>query len=274
MLDKEQFYALDEPTNKDYLFSELEFITNETDENWTKWVSTKRPQTTKVWNQGSTPACVGFASTHINNGQNILEDESVWDSRPQRNPLDVWNRFCADRNNYSTWTSIQTMANWFKKQWFIQWFVSIKNSEEDIVNKIKKALDLNMFILTGSSNWDWSEIKKTGIYTKRTDTLYVWHGWGIVDYWQDYFLCINSYWDKRWPLGWYFKLPFSMVKDVYSKIAFIDMKDNNFWKLKLYKKAQEMITLGKEVYAMGDDNVKKYFEKIELSKNINNLIKI
>jgi hypothetical protein len=35
-----------------------------------------------------------------------------------------------------------------------------------------------------------------------------------------------------------------------------------------------MITLGKEVYAMGDDNVKKYFEKIELSKNINNLIKI
>lgn len=265
-------YCTDEPTNKDYLFSEYETFIDK--DEYGKGVNSMRPQETKIWNQGNTPACTCYSACHVYNGENLLEDKRLWENRQQQDPAVIWNQFCAKRNIYNAGTSIQTMANYYKERWLIKGYVTIKNAETDVVAKMKKALDMGMFISTGSMNGDWSAIKKTWIYVRRKDNLDVWHAWCIVDYWDGYFWCVNSYGDKRWPYNGMFKLPFELATNVYSKLVFIDQDDKwSFASLADKKKSEELVRIAKELYANGNNQIKAYFEQIQLANNIQRLYK-
>lgn len=266
-------YCTDEPSNRDYKFEEYEqFINND---EYGKGINSMRPDNVKVWNQGNTPACTCYSMGHVSNWENLLEDIKLWTKRDQKDPSVLWNRFCAMRNNYSTGTSIQIMADFYRKQWEIEWYVTINNSDKDIVAKMKKSLDGWYFLSTGSSNGDWSAIKKTWIYTIRADGKYVGHAWCIVDYGDGFFWAVNSYGDKRWPYNGMFKVPFDMVTKIYNKLCIIDKDDSGaFTNLKLYKKAQEMVSLAKELYNNGNKEQKQYFEQIMLWKNIERLYSV
>lgn len=264
-------YAYDEPTDSDYLYSEYEnFIDKKEDE----WISSPFPENTIVWNQGNTPACTCYSLTHIFNANNLLEDERLQENRDQIDPkIPRW-LFCAKRGYSDKWSSIQTMAQFFKDRGMIEWYVTIKNIEKDQIEKIKKALDMWKFISTGSSNGDRTTTKKTWVYTLRKDWKFVWHAWCIVDYSDGYFRAVNSYGDKRWPYWGKFKVPFNMIDKIYSKLVIIDKDDSwQFSKLSTYKKAQEMLKIARELYLQGNSEQKKYFEKIELWNNIKMLYK-
>jgi hypothetical protein len=269
-------YALDEQSNKDYQYSEYELFINKEQDETTKWVFSPRPQETKIWNQGNTPACTCYSLIHVCNWENLLEDDNLWEDRPQQDPLPIWKQFCVSRGwNTTTWSSIQTMAQYFKDHWMISWYVTIKSWEKDEVVKIKKALDMWKFISTGSSNWDWTKTKATGIYTLRTDSKFVWHARCIVDYGDGYFWAVNSYGDKRWKYNWYFRVPFDLLPKIYSKLVIIDKDDSgSYSKLREYKKAQEMLKLAKELYMNWNKEQKQYFEQIMLTKNIETLYKV
>lgn len=272
MAEKEQFRAIDEPSVKDYLFDDFENIKH-SDPEYAEGSDKTRPKDTfQVQNQWNTPACTGFSQGHIYNGNNIIEDKKIWESRPQVNPAIFWDQFCELRWENKTGTSIQTMAQFFKKKWLIEWYVTIHNRATDLVGKMRKAIDNGNFLCTGSSNGDWAETKKTGIYTLRKNNKFGWHAWCIVSYEDNFFWAINSWWDKRGPHGWYFKVPNELVTKLYSKLAIIDKDDSIYFQmLKDRVKVAEMKQLAKDLYKWWNSSVKEYFEKIQLSENLDKL---
>ena len=262
-------YAYDIPTDKDYTFDEF---FNSIDKDELQWINSKRPENTKIWNQDNSPACTCYSITHIINANNIIEDQKLWENREQVDPMTYWKQFCAERNDYDSWSSIQTLALHFKNKWRIEWYVTIDKKDPNKVDNMKKALNAWYFLSTGSAIGDWSTIKKTGIYSERSDEKFVWHWRGIVDREDDYFRAVNSYWDKRWPYNWRFKVPFSMVDKIYSCLVIIDKDDAwRFTDLKIRKKVEELITIAKELYNNGNAYQKKYFNNIMLSKNLKQL---
>lgn len=271
-MEQEINYAYDIPSNKDYSFDE--FFTKDY-KNEDKWANSKRPSSVKIWNQGNTPACTCYSLTHVVNWNNVVEDMRLWEHREQVDPIIYWNQFCAERNDYDSWSSIQTMALHFKKNWRIEWYVTIDKKDQNKVDKMKKALNAWYFLSTGSAFGDWSTIKKTGVYSERTDGMFVWHAWCIVDREDDYFRAVNSYWENWWPYNWRFKVPFSMVDKIYSCLVIIDKDDSwRFTDLKIRKKVEELLTIAKELYNNGNPYQKKYFEEIMLSKNLKQLYNI
>lgn len=265
-------YAYDIPTDKDYSFDEF-FNSIEKDE--LQWINSMRPEETKIWNQNNTPACTCYSLTHIYNGCNIIEDRSLWEKREQQDPLVFRNRFCAARNEYNAWSSIQTMALHFKRNWYIQWYLTIDKDDKDKVKKMKMSLDKWYFLSTGSAFGDWAKIKKTWVYSERADKKFVWHAWCIVDYTDGYFRAVNSYGDKRWIHNGMFKVPFDMVDKIYSCLVIIDKDDSgNFTDLKTKKKVLELLTMAQELYNNAKLEQKKYFEQIMLSKNLKQLYNV
>lgn len=271
---QEQFRATDEPTKQDYQFQQFEDIKHE-DPEYAEWGGKQRPKDKlTVQDQENTPACTCYSNGHVANALNILEDAELLENRPQINPSIWWDEFCVLRNNRKTGTSIQTMAQFFKNKGVIEWYVTIGNTETNVIAKMKKAIDNGNFLCTGSSNGDWTATGKTGNYTLRTDWKFVGHAWAIVDYWADYFWAINSWWPSWWIYWGYFKVPNELVTQIYNKLAIIDKNDSfYFQKMKDRVKVEQVITLCKELYGKGSQQVKDYFEKIQLGANLENLYK-
>ena len=266
-------FATDEPSSRDYPFDEYRKVKEENTE-YSEWTPSGRPREKSiVFNQYNTPACTAFSDGHIYNWNNIIENERLWENREQKNPNIFWDAFCLERNNFNTGTSIQTMALWYKKKLLIEWFVTITNGVGQI-DKIKRAIDAWYRISTGSNNWNWTKTKNTGIYTLRTDKKIVWHAFAIVDYEQDFFWAINSYGNKWGLYEWYFKIPFTLIDKIYSKLVIIDKNDSKtFQKFKDRIRVNEIITLAKMLYNNWNSDVRKYFENIQLSKNLDILYK-
>ncbi len=259
-------YAFDEPTKLDYSFDTLEEIL--------EWENIKARPREKliVQDQKTLPACTMYSATHLVNWNNLLEDIKLWITREQINPLINRDIFCAERWYSDKWSSIQTVANWNKKKWLIAGYTTIeKNLANDIqVEKMKRAIDMWLFMSCGSAYWNYSKIKKTWIYEDRTDWKFVWHARSIIGYENDYFRCINSYWPLRWLYKWYFKLPFSMVSKVYSKLVFIDKSDQDILaKVKEKELIKQWLSKFREVYTTtSNQEYKKYLENIKLWENL------
>lgn len=256
----------DEPTKQDYSFNTLEEVLN--GEN-----PKARPKDKLiVQNQKLLPACTMYSATHLVNWNNLLEDIQLWLNREQVDPLTRWNIFCQERWYSDKWSSIQTVANWNKKNWFISGYTTIeKTLSNDIqVEKMKKAIDMWLFMSCGSAYWNYTKIKKTWIYEDRTDWKFVWHAWSIVWYEKDYFRCINSYWPTRWIHKWYFKLPFSIVSKVYSKLVFIDKSDHDLMQaIKEKELIKQWLAKFREVYGTTNNKeYKTYLENIKLWENL------
>lgn len=265
----ENNYAFDEPSKQDYKRSDFEDILM-----WDESKTRPKDKLT-VQNQWWTPACTVFAANHIHNALNILEDERLGEDRPQQKSSELWDIFCKERWYSNSGSNIQTVAMRFKKKWYIAWYVTLDWKWNKLIEQMKKSIDMQWFLSSGSSNADRSKIKQTWIYTLRTDGKFVWHAWDYVWYWKDFFWAINSFWEKRWPFGWYFKVPFEMVDKTYSKLAFIDKDDKiKFATITEKQKALQIISLAKELYLLWNNDVKKRFENIKLSDNLKNLYKL
>lgn len=233
----EENNCYDMPDNRDYPFDEyIEFA---------EWIEKKRPYNDLiVYNQWATPACTRYALMHIVNAQNIIEYKENWQIYEQIDPITI-------RTNWNKIKSLQSALSEVRRLWLIEWSAKIfYKNETELLQSMKKAIDMWMYIYTGSSNGDWAKIKQTGIYTIRTDWKFVWHAWDIIDYddTKQAFKCINSYWNKRW-LKWYFRLPYPMITKIYSKYPIIDKDDS--WKFQIFKdkqKAKQVAKLNKELY--------------------------
>lgn len=239
---KDENYCRDEPTTKDYQFTDFEDVYS--------WEKSPRPKAKlRVQNQWSTPACTCFSLGHIYNWNNLLEDEKAWENRPQVEIMDIWKQFCDNRGYDNVWSSIQTAAQFYKKTWRIEGYVTINWDISQQVSRMRKSLDMGYFLSTWSSNWDRTATKKTWIYTQRKDNKFVWHAFCIVDYMDDYFRAVNSFWDTRWPYNWYFKIMNTDVDKLYSKLSIIDRDDTgNFKQSKEVEKAKICIKAAQDLY--------------------------
>jgi hypothetical protein len=264
-------YATDEPRGTDY---SVDYLIEIKWEVW-NWVEWKRPKDKiTIQNQSGTPACTIYSAWHIVNGLNILEDELYGKFRTQIDNAKLWIRFCSDRGNYQWGSSIQTVANWMKKNKYISWYVTIKNGtpQDIMVKQMRQAIDMGNFISSGSAFGAWGKIKKTGIYEDSNPQYFLWHAFCIVWYEDDFFWAMNSYWPKRWPFGWYFKIPNNMVTKLYSKLVFIDFNDKDvFAKLQEVEKIKQAVALFREVYPIADKPVQQYLETIKLWENFSKL---
>lgn len=268
-------YATDEPRGTDYSFETYEEIAD-----GDSWHQRPRKKI-KVQNQLTTPACTFFSATHIHNWLNLLEDEKLGIDRQQLDPMIPRKKYCQERGYSNSGSSIQTAGDWFRKNWYIEGYVTIKNDkEEKLINKqMMKAIDMGNFISCWSAYWDWATIKKTGVYSEMADKRFLGHARAIVDYeltkeWEiDFYWCINSYGDKWGIHKGYFKLPANMVKNVYSKLVYIDKSEMHlFSRIKEIEKIKQWIALFREVYNSTTlDSVKNFFEKIQFGKNLSEI---
>lgn len=269
---KKLFIATDEPDSRDYPFSDYEEFAQ-----WEDKIPKRPKDEIQLFNQWSKPSCTMHAGMHIVNAMNIIEDKRLWLNRKQVDPLEFWDKFCKERGNYDTWTAIQTIANRMKKNWLIEWYVTIGNNQEssEIEKQVDRALAMWGFIYTGSAFGDWTKIKKTGIYSESANRVFLWHAWDIVIERKDgdYYWCLNSYWDTRWPYNWYFKLHRNDLKNIYSKIVFIDKDDSHlFSRFEEIQKVKQAVELLRKVYNSTTlDGVKNFLEKQQLWQNLSTL---
>lgn len=236
--------AWDVPSKQDY-------IRNPSEEDWLEWIRSKRPtEKLKVQDQWQTPACTFYSAYHVINAYNILEDERQGQERPQIDPAIPRAEFCRWRWYSNSGYSIQWAANKAKKAGKIKWWATIPQYEpiESKIAKMKKALDMGYFINTGSSNGDWTKTKLERKYIVRTDGRFVWHARSIVDYDDEWFIALNSWW-PYWCDKWYFHVPFDVVDKIYSALVIIDADDSwYFEKLKGKSKAMNLVRSLKSMY--------------------------
>lgn len=265
--------AFDSPDSRDYKFEDfLEYAEWE----WKKWEWPE--QEIKVFNQGSQPSCTVHAAMHCINALNLNEDRVNWyPPREQIDPSTIWEQYCAERGDYNSWSSIQTIASWMKRKWYIEWYVTLSNdvSLEKMQDQLDKALTM-WVIYTGSAWGDWNKIKKTGIYSESNPKYFMWHARNIViiaKEW-DYYKCMNSYWENRWPYKWYFLLHKNDINKIYSKILFIDKDDSALFKNFIeIQKIKQAINLFRVVYHT-TTNVKlqQFLESVQMGKNFSEIL--
>lgn len=261
----------DQPDSRDYMFEDFdEYARGEA-------VGKRPKRKITIFNQWATPSCTMQASQKIVNAYNILEDERLWLSRAQVDPLVPWNIFCSERGDYTSGSSIQTMAVRHKRKGNISWYTSIKANEEKQkkIVQMKKALDMWFFLLTWSAFGDWWVIKQTWVYSERPDKKFVGHWRIIVDYdeQEQVFRAVNSYWPTRWIYKGYFKVPYDMVDRIYSCIVLVDRDDSHlFGRFEEIQKVKQAVALLRDVYNSTTlDSVKNYLEKEQFGKTFSEI---
>ena len=238
---KRVFTAVDNPDKRDYSF---ERFSEEYAQSWAT-LNKKRPYNSTVFDQGSTPMCTWYGLTHVYNWENINEYANNGLVFTELNP----NTFTDNHLHY-----LATRLAEFKLSWKIEGWTSITNSEKDKATKMKKAIDMGMFIYTGSAYWDWWAITRTKVYSENKNKEFVWHAYCIVDYddskWM--FVAKNSWWDD-WGNKWYFYIKYEDVYKLYTAYVIIDKDDTGtFKKFKLKEKIRQFVALGKDIY--NDEN--------------------
>lgn len=246
--------CIETPDNRDYKFENLveEYAEGEV-------IHKKRPDTTTVFNQKKTPMCTWYSLTHIYNWENINESLNTGNPFTELDPATF--KDTGDR-------SVNNRLIDFKNACMIEWYTTIPKNDPNKEKLIKQAIDLGMFVSTGSNNCDWTKTKQTKTYTVRADGKIVWHAWCIVDYddTKQAFKCKNS----RWPLWgdkWYFWLPYSKVYSIYGCYPVIDKDDTGkFKKFKLKEKVRLLVQQARDIYNNEncDTETKNFLEKIQL----------
>ena len=225
--------------------------------------------------------CTMYSACHISNWQNILEDKRLWVKREQVDPLWPWNEFCAERGNYNNWAAIQTIALRHKKKGFIEGFVTISRQTDELTQsrQMKQAIDMWCFLSSGSAFWDRATIKKTGMFSERTDGVFTWHAYCFVDYVLDgdgeveYFWAVNSWWDTWGIHKGYFKVYRNQLMNHYSKLVFIDKDDSrNFANFEEIQKIKQAIAILRDVYHnTKKEEVQRYLEKVQFWQSFSDI---
>ena len=267
-----QTNAYDNPDKRDYLFEDfLEYA------EWEGKAFKFDIDKVTVFNQKWTPACTMYGGIHLVNILNLNEDRINWyPEREQINPATPRNLFCAERGNFLSWDSIQNVANWLKKKWYIEWYVTITSKQpiEKTIQQVDIALSM-WGIATGSAFGDWAKIRKTGIYTDSDPKYFLGHAWDIVikeKVW-DYYKCMNSWGENRWPYKGYFLIHKNDLNKIYSKLVYIDKNDKDLFKnFAEIQKVKEAINTLRVIYNTTENKeMVKFLDQIQMGKNFSRI---
>lgn len=255
--------AIDAPDSRDYNFETYMNDFAEGD----KLVA--RPYSEIILrDQKTKPYCTRYWLTHVVNGENINEYNSMWLKYKQENPDVYWDRWNKIKN-------IQEAMKDFRKFGLIELSFKINKTKwvDSIIEQVRKAFWLWMFIYTWSSNWDWWKFKANNYtYVKRKDWKFVWHARCIVDDIPEKKLlkCLNSRWDDRWD-KWYFYLPYEYVLDIYNMYPILDKDESSLVNLiKAKELSKQIISISQNLYSLADEETKRFFEKIQLGSFLKN----
>lgn len=216
-----------------------------------------------LFDQGVVPSCTRHALMHINNWQNINEYKANWLTYTQLNPMDVWNRW--DKRKY-----LLNALDQAKKEGLIEWYLEIKK-DANMYTNIDKAINMWCYIYTWSNNWTWGIYRKPFIYKVRTDWKIVWHAFPIVDKRSDGIYVSptsfgTSYWNK-----WYIYINPEDIKWFFTLFAIVDKDETwRFARFKNKEKVKQLLSIAADLYlsSTSDDELKEYFNKIQLSNTL------
>ena len=249
----DQTHCIDIPDSRDFDFNEFakEFAEWET-------INNRPNQEIKLQDQKNVPACTRFALTHIVNAENINEYNKNWYKFDQLDALTL-------RNRWSKQLYLQSALKEFRSWGLIEWSLIIPK-DKNVIESMRKALNMWCYIYTWSSNWWRWNWKHPFNYIKRTDWKFVWHARDIVEDQpeQRRFKAINSRWENWWD-KWYFYIPYSDIESIYSMYAIIDKDDTGkFQTFKAKEIAKQTIEANKKMYNSWDNEVKSFYEKIQI----------
>lgn len=266
-----QDHIIDTPDNRDYLFDEYLKAKEEYADGWTEY----RPENkVTVFDQWRSAKCTWFALQHIVNWYNIIEDIQNTDNiiRPQKDP----NEYLDNRVH-----SLQDRLKQFRELWLIEWYVSIPrvwwNTPTGVMTverrneELKKAMQKWYFIYTWSNRakrtMGMNPVIKFGDYS-------IWHAFSLVKQWDIYhskdnlYKFINSWWTKWWDNGYWY-IEEKDVDKLFTAYIIIDKKDSEFFqRFKANRKVTDLILKAKEIYYDSNNEQKKYWETIQLTKNL------
>lgn len=131
----------------------------------------------------------------------------------------LWIEYCKINPSAKTdGASLQSSVSQFLEKKLIAWYTTINTIDE-----WKSAIDSGKFIFTGSNNADWSSVRKDKLYKLRSDSKIVWHAFSIIDYDDNWFIWLNSYWANNW----YFTIPFDLFTTLFTRYAISDWVDED-----------------------------------------------
>lgn len=269
--------VVDIPDNRDWLFDE--FLQEEQAEAMTERV---RPTDIyKVLDQWKTSMCTLYAIQAIINAYTILEDiKEEWETiRPQIDPA---------TRGLDDIRVLQTRVNNANKSWEIDGFLSIprvwwntptgKMTIERRNRELQIALQRWFFIYTGTNNTGWTMTMSPLLRMQQKQ--FIWHAFSLTgandvyrsDSWLYKF--VNSYGKERGD-KWYWYIRPHDVDKLFTCYIIIPKDSNEFFKkYRKNKKIYSLINQAKELYREGTPEIQKYFEQIQLSKNLEQLYKL
>ncbi len=270
--------VVDIPSDRDYLFGE--YLEEENAE-WNKWI---RPEEYfNVLDQWSKPMCTNFAMWAIVNWNKILEDlKEMWEVvRNQYDPNIDW---------VDDIRSLQARIDKFKKEWLIEWYLSIPRvwwktptgvmTVERRNMELKTALDKWFFVYTGTEYSKWTMYQSPILNLQ--DNRYTGHAFSIVGADDIYhstsnlYKFVNSFWKEWWNDGYWYIKDFNVDKLFTCYVVIPKSNSDFFKKFKANKKIMEFIITAKKIYEENKDNkdIRDYFEKIQLTNNLTKLFKL
>ena len=213
--------AKDEPRETDFLRSD--YIWND----YGEWETKKIVDQVKIkvrnqFDQEETyKACSAYWLTAIFNWNQGVEFLKQWIEFEQEDPRWKRNTFQAERWYLDKGASLQEMMSFFKKHWLIDWYLKTVNVEET-----KNAINNWCLIYSWSNYWNRSQTSKSWELTIMEYTT--WHCFSIIDFDENGFIAINSFWEKRWN-KWFFHINYEKYSKLFTTYAIIDHDDT--WKI-------------------------------------------
>ena len=170
---------------------------------------------TPILNQWNVWACSVFWITKAENEADFYDEGKVLDA------MKIWDEAVKDGiipNQWKNWWSMSWALNLMKNKWYISWFYFIKTIED-----IRSALEKKHLCYTGTRNCNWTQTKKTWVFTYKempsTGHLFAVIG---IDFDENCLWAANS-WGEDWGKHeWLFKIPFTEMEHLYSIVAVID----------------------------------------------------
>lgn len=261
-----QTSCIDAPDNRDYPYDERVGFKSIMEEAKATPNYIRDENKVTIQNQWSVGACTRFALVHLINAYNIKEYELNWEKYTQLDAMEVWNR--GDKQ-----LTLQAALKQAVSEWLIAGYTTIVKTRplEKQIQLINEALDGWKLIYSGSLSCNRSKTKQTKQFTY-DPTRKNGHAHGIVkknpfgNYFGYRYMSPNSRGASRWD-KWYFHTDPADIKYRYTKYVIIDQDDSAKFKLfKAIQKAKQIKPLCSDLYALGDQVIKTYFEKIQIGK--------
>lgn len=129
-------------------------------------------------------ACTRYGLWHVHIAQGVTDFDC----------LGFWTRYLkVDPQAQQVGATLQSALAQGKEEWVVTGYARVHT-----IAGAKVAIAAGRYIYTGSLDWDRQHVKNNKEYRRRTDGRGVGHIFCIIWYNQDWFRCVNSYWEDDW----------------------------------------------------------------------------